>query len=168
MSELLNLPEPLKPHSPEECRVCGEELPFSGAKLCDQCWAALCEMERKRWLGPEGPTAVFLGIAFRKLSVGIALTGETASDNAFPIIPPQQKRMHWEWAWNPDTKKMEFVEDPPEHVCWLFWKDRDDEQVKSKVFWGMGEALDYMSFLQDQGHLVTKAGLKIFTLRGGV
>ena len=167
MEEDLDLPEPLKHHALDECRVCGAELPYPGARLCDACRETLRDMERKKWLGENGPVAVFVGIAYRKFSVGIALTEPSLVDSKFPIIPRKRKRFHMAWQWNPATQKMELDEDPPEEVCWLFWQDRDTKEVKSKVFWGTGEALDYMDQLKDQGHTVRKAGIKIFPICGG-
>lgn len=169
MGEDLNLPEPLKTHSLNECQVCGEELLYTGTQLCDKCWETLRDMERKKWLGEDSPAAVFLGITYRRFAVGILLTEKTVSGDAFPLIPPQKRllRFSMEWDWNPITQKMERVENPQEKVCWLFWYDRNDGQTKSEVFWDVGEALEYMTLMQTQGHTVTKAGFKIFPIHGG-
>lgn len=167
MEEDLDLPEPLKPHSLDECQVCGAELAYIGTRLCDNCRATLRDMERKKWWGENGPVAVFFGVAVKKLSMGFLLAGETRADISFPLIQPKKKLLHMEWEWNPTTQRMEVNENPPEEMCWLFWQDCNDRKTKSKVFWGVCNALDYMEVLQAQGHTVTKCGIKIFPLRRG-
>lgn len=124
-------------------------------------------MELTKWLGKDVPEAVFLGLTSPKLSIGISVSKQAILHDGYPLMQPVKSDILMAWQWNPDTKAMEVIDDPVEDVCWLFWMDRVDGKTKSKVFWGTGEALEYMSDLQAQGHMVTKAGIKIFPVQRG-
>lgn len=163
-----DLEVPFRHHPLGECTVCGAEtFPDKRHRLCEDCRKELQRREREMWWGKDGPAKIFVGLATARKSLGIVLEGQNSVEGEFPLVRQVHRPEQIAFGWDPQSEQFVVDENPPEDICWLFWKDKDDGLVKSKVFWGMWKGLDYMDELYKQGHEVHKAGIKRFPVRRG-